>query len=324
MSVPSAMRVGPFTPTVLAKRKYIIFYLFLMWISILSIVLEFWIFWQEIFNWHFLFAWRLMHFYIFLPLLCVVMYITIVLVSLFFAKILIIFVNIFHKPREGVFLRDKSDKDYKYWSLRNTIKRWPVWLSHRFPFPFMDNLCFKLFGVKTKFSNSLFEGWVDCEFIEFGDNVVVGQGSIIQSATIIGNLLIIKKTKIEENVRIGTHAIVMPGTSIGKNSVLAASSVTTIGQDLEEGWIYVGIPAQKFKKNKFFEDGLKDIIGRRIKDEELLRKKYEELYIRRHDEHGALRERMHAQRERIEEMIRERVQTQKEKLEERKKKKEHD
>ena len=110
----------------------------------------------------------------------------------------------------------------------------------------------------------------------------------------------------------------MPGTIIGKNSVLAASSVTTVGQELEEGWIYVGIPAQKFKKNRFFEDGLQDILGKRIQDEDALRKKYEDLYIRRHDEHGALRERMHSQKERIEERIRERVQTQKEKSKERK------
>ena len=321
MSVPSAMRVGPFTSTVLVKKKYLICYLILMWISLLSILLEFWIYWQEIFNWNFLYEWKLTHFYIFLPLLCVVMYLTIVFVSLFFAKIMLIIVNLFHKPKEGVFLRDKSNKDYKYWSLRNTIKRWPVWLSHRFPFPFLDNICFKWFGVKTKFSNSLFEGWVDCEFIEFGDNVVVGQGSIIQSATIIGNLLIIKKTKINDNVRIGTHAIVMPGTIIGKNSVLAASSVTTIGQELEQGTIYVGIPAQKYKKNVFFEDGLQDILGKKIQDEEVVRKKYEELYIRRHDEHSALRERVHTQKERIEDIIREKVQTQKEKLEERKRKK---
>ena len=318
MSVPSAMRVGPFTPTVLVKKKYIIFYLLIMWISIISIVLEFWIYWQEIFNWNYLHEWKITHFYIFLPLLCFLMYITIVFVSLICAKILLIIVNVFHKPKEGVFLREKSNKDYKYWSLRNTIKRWPVWLSHRFPFPFLDNICFKLFGVKTKLSNSLFEGWVDCEFIEFGKNVVVGQGSIVQSATIMGNLLIIKKTKIHENVRIGTHAIVMPGTIIGKNSVLAASSVTTIGQELEEGWIYVGIPAQKFKKNRFFEDGLKDIIGKRIEDEDTLRKKYEDLYIRRHDEHSALRDRMHAQKERLEERIREHKQILKERSKERK------
>ncbi|MBY9014040.1 MAG: hypothetical protein KGD70_16905, partial [Candidatus Lokiarchaeota archaeon] len=161
------------------------------------------------------------------------MYVTMVFTSLFFAKILLIIVNSIHEPIEGVFLRDASDKDYRYWSLRNTIKRWPVWLAHKFPFPFLDNICFKLFGVKTKFTNSLFEGWVDVEFIDFGDNVVVGQGSIVQSSVIIGNLLIIRKTVIGENVRIGAHAIVMPGTHIGKNSVLAANSVTTVEQELE-------------------------------------------------------------------------------------------
>jgi len=298
MSVPSAMRVGPFTATVLAKKKYIFFYLFLIWVSVLSITLEFWVFWQEIFSWNLLFPWNITHFYIFFPLVAILMYITIVFVSLFFAKVLLIFVNALHKPREGVFKRDLSDKDYCYWSMRNTIKRWPIWLSHRFPFPFLDNLCFKLFGVKTKFSNSLFEGWVDTEFIEFGDNVVVGQGSIIQSSTIIGNLLLIKKTIIEENVRIGSHAIVMPGVHVGKNCVLAALSVALVGQDLEENWIYVGIPAKKFKKNRFFEDGLIKKIGKRTEDEEVLRKKYEDLYIRRHDERSTLRERVHARKER--------------------------
>lgn len=298
MSVPSAMRGGPFTATVLAKKKYIIFYLFLIWVSVLSITLEFWVFWQEIFSWNLLFPWNITHFYIFFPLVALFMYVTIVFVSLFFSKILLIFVNALHKPREGVFKRDLSDKDYCYWSIRNTIKRWPIWLSHRFPFPFLDNICFKLFGVKTKFSNSLFEGWVDTEYIEFGDNVVVGQGSIIQSSTIIGNLLLIKKTIIEENVRIGSHAIIMPGVHIGRNCVLAASSVTLVGQDLEENWIYVGIPAKKFKINRFFEDGLIEKIGQRTEDEEALRKKYEDLYIRRHDEQKPLRERVQVRKER--------------------------
>ena len=84
-------------------------------------------------------------------------------------------------------------------------------------------------------TNSLFEGWVDTEFIDFGKNVVIGQGTIVQSAAIVGNLLIIKKTIIEDNVRIGALGVIMPGTHIGKNSVLAANSVTTVGQELEEG-----------------------------------------------------------------------------------------
>lgn len=247
MSVPSTVRVGPFAPTVLAKKKYVIFYIFLMWSSSIPVLLEFWIYWQLLWNYV-----RSIHFYIYLPLLCFGMYVTIVFSALIMAKFLLIIVNAIHRPREGVFLRDSSDKDYRYWSLRNTIKRWPIWLAHKFPFPFLDNICFKMFGVKTKFSNSLFEGWVDCEFIEFGDNVVVGQGSTVQSAVIIGNLLIVRKTVIEDNVRIGAHAIIMPGTHIGKNCILNTWSLTTVGQELEEGWIYNGVPAKKFKINVFF------------------------------------------------------------------------
>ena len=212
------------------------------------------------------------------------MYVTIVFSAIFFAKVLLVIINAIHRPKEGTFLRHPADKDFRYWSLRNTIKRWPVWLAHRFPFPgILDNICFKAFGVKTKISNSLFEGWVDTEFIEFGKDVVVGQGSIIQGAVIIGNLLIIRKTIIEDKVRIGSHAIVMPGTKIGKNCILAANSVTTVGQVLERGWIYVGIPAKKFKVNYFFEDGLEDKLGN-VEDIEALREKYEEIYTKRYDE----------------------------------------
>jgi carbonic anhydrase/acetyltransferase-like protein (isoleucine patch superfamily) len=150
--------------------------------------------------------------------------------------------------------------------------------------------------VKTTFTNSLFEGWVDCEFIEFGKNVVVGQGSIIQSAVIVGNLIIIRKTIIEDDVRIGAHAVVMPGTHIGKRSVLAANSVTIVGQELEEGYIYVGIPAKKYKKNRFFEDGLEEVLGH-VEDVEGLRQKYEEMYIKRHDQHQSIKEKIEHRKE---------------------------
>jgi carbonic anhydrase/acetyltransferase-like protein (isoleucine patch superfamily) len=262
-----------------------------MWVSMIPILLEFWFYWQWLWD-----PVRPVHFYIYLPFLVFGMYITMVFTSLFFAKILLIIVNSIHEPIEGVFLRDASDKDYRYWSLRNTIKRWPVWLAHKFPFPFLDNVCFKLFGVKTKFTNSLFEGWVDVEFIDFGDNVVIGQGSIVQSSVIIGNLLIIRKTVIGDNVRIGAHAIVMPGTHIGKNSVLAANSVTTVEQELEAGWIYLGVPAKKFKKNRFFEDGLENVLGR-VEDVEETRKKYEKLYIKRYDKHHTYKERKELKKE---------------------------
>jgi carbonic anhydrase/acetyltransferase-like protein (isoleucine patch superfamily) len=212
------------------------------------------------------------------------MYLTAILVSLLAAKFFLIIINLLHKPREGVFLRHKSDKDYRYWSLRSVIKKWPLWISHKFPFPFMNNICLKLFGVKTKFSNSLFEGYVDTELIDIGKNVVIGQAAVVQSAVIVGNLFILRKTIIEDNVMIGAHSVVMPGTHLRKNSILAGSSLTTVGQVLEGSWVYLGAPAKKFKKNVFFEDNLEDIINNQG-EEQLSKKHEEELYTMRKDEH---------------------------------------
>lgn len=269
MSIPTSMTGGPFTATVLVKKRYLLFHFFLIWISIIPLIFEFWIYFRL------LYFWKPLHFFIFLPFLLFLMYLSAVFTALLFAKLLLIIVNAFHKPREGIFLRDPSVKDYRYWSMRNTIKRWPIWLSHKFPFPFLDNLCFKVFGVKTPFTNALFEGWVDTEFVEFGKNVVVGQGSIIQSTSIIGNFLIIKKTVIEDDVRIGSHAVVMPGTHVGNKCALNSWSMTVVDQDLEDGWIYLGNPAKKFKKNRFFEEGLEEkIMG--PPDSRKMHKKYEE------------------------------------------------
>ncbi len=285
MSIPSSMRIGPLIPTVLIKKRYLIFYLIIVWFSFIPVFLELWIYWQ--FLWSYT---RPIHFYTFLPLLIIPMYVSLVFSATFIAKIFHLIVNAIHKPRTGVFLRHPSDKDYRYWCIRNVIKRWPFWLSHRFPFPFLNNICFKVFGVKTKFSNSLFEGWVDTEFIEFGKNVVIGQGSVAMASMIIGNLLIIKKTVIEDDVRIGSHAIIMPGTHIKKRSVLASNSVTTVNQILDEGYIYVGVPAKILKRNYFFEDGLQDKLGQ-VEDVEALRAKYEKMYLKRYDEKPKYKER---------------------------------
>ncbi|TFG11357.1 MAG: hypothetical protein EU531_11645 [Promethearchaeota archaeon] len=266
----------------MVKKRYLLFYIYLIWISLFTIQLEFWWYWDLLYDW------KIIHFITFLPFLIFIMYLTLVFVSLLNAKLILIIINLIHKPKEGVFIRKvdhKIGKEYQYWCIRNVIKRWPIWLSHKFPLPFLDNICLKLFGVKTKFSNSLFTGWIDTEFIDFGEEVVSGQGSIIQSSVIVGNLLIIRTTIIEDNVKIGAHSVVMPGTTIRKNAILAASSMTTIGQELEEGWIYLGVPAKKFKQNVFHEDGLEEIIEKQMHDIDQIRKTYEKLYTKRYDKH---------------------------------------
>ncbi|MFW9829583.1 MAG: hypothetical protein ACFFEY_18560 [Candidatus Thorarchaeota archaeon] len=120
----------------------------------------------------------------------------------------------------------------------------------------------KILGVKTSFSNSLYEGWVDCEFVEFGKNVKIGQGSFITSNLIIKDKLIIKKVAIQDNVIIGAHSILLPGTIIEKNTILDTISMTTIDQRLESNSIYRGIPARKINDQDLIkeENELKELI----------------------------------------------------------------
>ncbi|MFX1321650.1 MAG: hypothetical protein ACFFAQ_08400 [Promethearchaeota archaeon] len=170
--------------------------------------------------------------------------------SIIVAKVVVSFVNLLHKPKEGIFNRTKLDKDYCYWSLRSVIKKWPVWLARQLSLPLFEMIAFKILGVKTSFSNSLNEGWVDCEFVEFGKNIKIGQGSLIMSNIIVQDKLIIKKVIIKDNVIIGAHAVVLPGTIIEQNTILDVISMTTMNQYLERDSIYCGVPAKKIEKSK--------------------------------------------------------------------------
>ncbi|MFX1378657.1 MAG: hypothetical protein ACFFA4_06150 [Promethearchaeota archaeon] len=100
----------------------------------------------------------------------------------------------------------------------------------------------------------MYEGWIDCEFIKFGKNVKVGQGSFIISNIIINNKLILKKVSIRDNVIIGAHSIVLPGTIIESNTILDAISMTMINQKLESDSIYRGNPAKKIEGMKFVDN----------------------------------------------------------------------
>ena len=73
-------------------------------------------------------------------------------------------------------------------------------------------------------------------------------------------LTIIKKVIIGDHVVIGGNSIVAPGTRIGKNSTLGAMGITHINQILEPNWIYIGLPAKKYRKNPFFEENLENKI----------------------------------------------------------------
>ncbi len=78
------------------------------------------------------------------------------------------------------------------------------------------------------------------------ENVQIGSHcSIYSESTIDG-----KKGKIvlKKNCRIGTHSVIMPGVTVGENSIVGAFSF--VDKDIPANVVAFGIPAKIFRKLK--------------------------------------------------------------------------
>ena len=77
--------------------------------------------------------------------------------------------------------------------------------------------------------------------VEIEDNVQIGSHCSLYSLSTID----IKKGKItiKENAKIGTHSVIMPGITIGKNSVIGAFSF--VNKDVPDNARALGIPINR-------------------------------------------------------------------------------
>ncbi len=204
---------------------------------------------------------------LFLPLLLLLFSFLFIFSCLFFSKLFLIFVNLIHLPKEGIFRTDSGNPDFEFWRFRTEIKKITLWLIRNWPLPWIDVIAFRWFGIRMDFSSHLNDAWCDAEFISFGKNVTIGQGAAIMSSMVVGNYLIIKTIRFDDYSLVGGQCTIAPGTHFGEDTVLGAVSVTTLNQKLEAGWIYTGIPARKLKPNKYAEMR-RDIIHKVDVDEE--------------------------------------------------------
>jgi carbonic anhydrase/acetyltransferase-like protein (isoleucine patch superfamily) len=182
-----------------------------------------------------------------------------ILMSLVFGKLFLIILELIHKPKEGLFKANKNDSDYYYYCLRTAVKKYIFWVWNNFCFPWVSNFAFKICSMRTMnadFKSTMFDGWSDTEFIEYGNNIMIGQGAVVISSMIIRideeDYFLIKKVIIGDHVVLGGNAIVAPGTIIGHSTTLGVWAMTHIGQILEPYWIYVGHPASKYKRPQWY------------------------------------------------------------------------
>lgn len=78
------------------------------------------------------------------------------------------------------------------------------------------------------------------------DHVQIGSHCSIYSISTIDN----KKGKVilKENCKVGTHSSVMPGVTIGKNSIIGAHSY--VDKDIPENTLAYGVPVKIVRKLK--------------------------------------------------------------------------
>ncbi|MFX0076733.1 MAG: hypothetical protein ACFE96_14915 [Candidatus Hermodarchaeota archaeon] len=237
--------------------KFLAVYVPIFWLSGMVVA----IFWYEYTRWITLST------VLFLPLVIFAMIYIFNFGVLFFSKMLLIFLNLLHNPREGVFLAEIGDKDYEFWMMRTELKKIGLWFLRNSPLPWLDVIAFRWFGIRMDFSSHLNDAWCDAEFVDFGRNILVGQGATVMSSMVVGKYLIIKRVIFEDYVLVGGQTTVAPGTIIKHDGFIGALSTTTYNQVLEPKWIYFGIPAIKLKRNKYAAIR-RDVITKRSVDDE--------------------------------------------------------
>ena len=76
--------------------------------------------------------------------------------------------------------------------------------------------------------------------VEIKDNVQIGSHCSIYSVSTIDDSR--GKVLLKQNCRIGSHSTILPGVSIGKNSIIGAHSL--VNKNIPDNVIAFGIPAK--------------------------------------------------------------------------------
>ena len=87
--------------------------------------------------------------------------------------------------------------------------------------------------------------YINAKFgVVIGDNVEIGSHCSIYSVSTIDN----KEGKVilKKSCRIGSHSVVMPGVTIGENSIIGAFSF--VDEDIPDSVVAVGVPAKVIRK----------------------------------------------------------------------------
>ena len=128
-------------------------------------------------------------------------------------------------------------------------KRFKKWVKPKIKEGKMTKWSWMVQGVKNlKFGKNIDIGafsYINASAgVVIEDNVQIGGGAKIYSISTIDN----KKGKVvlKKNCRIGAQTVIMPGVTIGENSIIGAFSF--VNKDIPDNVVAFGVPAKVIKK----------------------------------------------------------------------------
>lgn len=113
----------------------------------------------------------------------------------------------------------------------------------------LASLFYRLMGAKLGMNVQInSKNCADLSLLEIGDNAVIGGHATVIGHSFERGRLILKKVIIGPNVVVGLNSVVLPGSELGKKSMLAAGAVLAKNAQIGEREIYFGVPARSIKE----------------------------------------------------------------------------
>lgn len=147
--------------------------------------------------------------------------------------------------KSGVF--SMNDSHFFYWKLITVIHEFGRGALLPYTTVFAKPLVGWMFGAKMGRNIAMGGFLVDPWLITVADNAILGLHSAIISHAITSGKIILKPVTIRSGATVGVHCIIMPGVTIGENSVIVANSVVTLDTHVPPNELWGGSPAKKIK-----------------------------------------------------------------------------
>ena len=88
---------------------------------------------------------------------------------------------------------------------------------------------------------------MDPQFVEIGDDSIIGNGAMIVPHVIEGRTLGFYPVKIGKRVTVGARAVIMADVEIGDDATIAVQAVVLKGSRIPPGEVWGGTPARRLK-----------------------------------------------------------------------------